>query len=52
MTIGKNCYESAKVMIKVYDGCKYDAASKKVNLLCGKWESFCSLMGNKRDPIQ
>lgn len=31
-TYGKNNYESpaAKVMIKVYDGCKYDAQSKKV----------------------
>lgn len=30
MTIGKNNYETAKVMIKVYDGRKYDTASKKI----------------------
>lgn len=30
MTIGKNNYESAKVLVKVYDGCKYDPASKKI----------------------
>lgn len=30
MTYGKNNYETAKVLVKVYDGCKYDAASKKI----------------------
>lgn len=30
MTFGKNNYETAKVLVKVYDGCKYDTASKKI----------------------
>ncbi len=30
MTIGKNNYETTKVLVKVYDGSKYDAASKVV----------------------
>ena len=27
---GKNIYETAKVKIKVYDGCKYEASSEKI----------------------
>lgn len=30
MTIGKNNYESARVKVKVYDRCKYDAESKMI----------------------
>ena len=30
MTFGKNNYETAKVLVKVYDGSKYDAASKVI----------------------
>lgn len=30
MTIGKNNYETAKVIVVVYDGCKYDAESQKI----------------------
>lgn len=30
MTIGKNNYETARVTVKVYDRCKYDAESKVI----------------------
>ena len=30
MTIGKNNYETAKVTIKVYDRCKYEAEAQKI----------------------
>ena len=31
MNFGKNTYGTAKIVIKSYDGCKYDGDSKKVS---------------------